>query len=221
MTKAVLLATTAALVLPAPSVAMTGQIAGGSTSFSDSRGELAAGPDIATVTVSNDDSGVLTFAVAVPNRPTLVGGMSIEILLNTDLNAGTGSVDHNGAEYFINYESGRRPDLGKWDGAHWNFSVPGGSLKGTYDGGATLKIATSDLGGTKAFKFYADASQHQPEGQLDVDFAPDVEPGWAYAVHIAPPGAKPSATTTGATTTGAEPAKKPVAKKPAKKKKKK
>jgi hypothetical protein len=214
MSKAVLLATAAMLMLPAPSIAMTGRVAAASTTFADSTGELAAGPDITTVTVSNDDSGVLTFAVAVPNRPAFAPGMSIEVLLNTDRNVNTGSVNHDGAEYFINYESGRRPSLGKWDGAKWDWSVPHASLKATYASGATLKIATADLGGATAFRFYVDAGQYQADGALDVDFAPDSQPGWAYTVQIAPPASKPPATTP------APKPGKPVAKKPAKKKKK-
>ena len=49
--------------------------AANSVTFTDSSGEDARGPDITTVVLSNDDKGVLTWVINVPNRPTLTGDM--------------------------------------------------------------------------------------------------------------------------------------------------
>jgi len=49
-------------------------------------------PNIASVVVSNDDTGLLTFRVEIPNRPVLLADMNIGILLDTDQNASTGDL---------------------------------------------------------------------------------------------------------------------------------
>ena len=47
--------------------------------FDDALGEDPAAPDIATVRVSNNDEGTLTFRIALPNRPTLGNDMVLAV----------------------------------------------------------------------------------------------------------------------------------------------
>ena len=45
--------------------------AANSVTYQDSTGEIAAAPDITTLTTSNNDAGVVQFRVNIPNRATL------------------------------------------------------------------------------------------------------------------------------------------------------
>lgn len=199
---ALLVALAAALVIPAAGSA------GGSTAFADPAGDAAAA-DITGVTVSNDDTGLITFAVAIPNRPAVTTGLYVLVFLNTDQNAATGAPNDDGADYVLGY-SGGQAELGKWTGSDFDFTVPHPSLTSTYAGGVTLKVSAADLGGTTGFTFYVVADEHAADGTPQVDFAPDASaPDFTYAVQITPPAAKPPI--------AAKPAPKPKAK-PKKKK---
>jgi hypothetical protein len=178
------------------------------TTFADSAGELAGGPDITAVTVSNDDRGTLTFSIAVPNRPALTQDMGVVVFLDTDLNASTGDPSLLGADYAIDYEGGTA-DLAKWNGSGWDSSVPQSSLVSSYSSGATLKLNVADLGGISAFNFFVGFAEMQ-DGSPVADFAPDLgHATWNYQVAIAPP----------VTTTPAKPASPPAHKNPPAKKK--
>ena len=61
----------AALIVVASAAGSVNGSALNRTTFDDALGEDPAAPDIATVRVSNDDEGTLTFRIALPNRPTL------------------------------------------------------------------------------------------------------------------------------------------------------
>lgn len=186
----ILTAVAVALALPTSGSAVAVRGASGSTTFNDSTGELSGGPDITAVTVSNDDHGLLTFSIAVPDRPTLTGDMGVLVFLDTDLNASTGAPIGDGAEYAIDYEGGTA-DLGKWNGSDWDWTTPQSSLTSAYAGGATLKVNVADLGGTSAFNFFVAVAEMQ-NGSPVFDFAPDAGHGtWNYRLAIAPPAAPP------------------------------
>lgn len=192
MKKALLLAVAAlALALPAAGSAGPARAVSGSSSFADSTGELAGGPDITAVTVSNDDAGLLTFGISVPNRPGLTQDMAVVVALDTDQNGATGNANMDGADYVLDYEGGTA-SLGKWGGADWNWDVPQSSLVSSYSSGATLKVSAADLGNTAAFDFYVAVGQGDPSTGV-VDFAPDAGHGtWAYRLQITPPAATPA-----------------------------
>jgi hypothetical protein len=192
--KTILISTAVALALALPASGSAGAARGasGSTTFADSTGELSGGPDITAVTVSNDDKGTLTFAIAVPNRPSLTQDMGVAVFLDTDLNASTGYAGGDGADYVIDYEGGTA-DLGKWNGSAWDWSTPQSSLVSSYSSGATLKLNVADLGGVSAFNFFVAVLEMQ-NGSPVIDFAPDAGHGtWNYRVAIAPPAAPPPA----------------------------
>jgi hypothetical protein len=204
----ILTAVSLGLALPASSSAGAARGASGTTTFADSTGELAGGPDITAVTVSNDDHGTLTFSIAVPNRPALTQDMGVVVFLDTDLNASTGDPSFPGADYAIDYEGGTA-DLAKWNGSDWDSSVPQSSLVSSYSSGATLKLNVADLGGISAFNFVVGFVEMQ-DGSPVADFAPDLGHGtWNYQVAVAPP----------VTTTPAKPTSPPAHKNPPAKKK--
>ena len=95
-TRTGLLLALAVAVVALPTVATGGTSApsgatANTTTYQDSTGEDPAAPDISTIVVSNDDAGMLTFRINIPNRPTLGQDMLFEIWVDTDNNPATGA----------------------------------------------------------------------------------------------------------------------------------
>ena len=175
-------------------------VAANSTSYQDSSGENPAAPDITTITVSNTDAGVLSFRLAVPNRPTLGQDMWFEIWVNSDNNLQTGDAETAGVDYILQLIQGEIL-LYRWDGVNFTRRLgdpPATSLSYAYQGGAlTVRISTSELGNTKGFTFLVvaiggvvfDPVTGEPD---DSNAAVDVAPGggsglYSYEVKITPP----------------------------------
>jgi hypothetical protein len=142
--------------------------AAGTTNFPDSTGENSAAPDIVNVKVSDDRTGLLTFRVDIKNRP-LIGSCEIVVGLDADNNATTGRRDWGGIDYAIHLSDRLGGALGKWTGSQWDWGTAQSTFVYSYAAGAaTFTVNASELGNTKAFKFYAAAS----DGDA-VDVAPD------------------------------------------------
>ena len=179
----------AALLVAVPTaLAGSGHRASNSTSFPDSAGEDASAPDITSVNVSNDDAGLITFQVAISNRPAFTADMFLLVFLDTDQNAATGDPDTLGADYVIQMVAGAA-DLFQWQtSANDYVRAPSqASLTFAYAAtGATLRISAAELGKTKALKFAVLAASGvavSPTGELDFtnvhrDLAPD--PGHGF-----------------------------------------
>lgn len=126
-----------------------------STTYQDSQGENPAAPDITTLVTSNNDAGVISFRINVPNRATLTPDMLVALEIDSDNNAATGSAD--GTDYAIELLQGE-VFLFKWDGENFTRRAgdpPATSLIFAYQGGATITISAAELGNTKALKFSA------------------------------------------------------------------
>ncbi|MDQ3085530.1 MAG: hypothetical protein M3Q67_01855, partial [Actinomycetota bacterium] len=108
---------TAAGALPG-GTAIPAVIAANSQNYQDSTGEDATAPDITTLTVSNDDAGIISFRVNVPNRPALGQDMLFELWVDSDNNGATGSPDVGGADYVMQLVRGE-VSLYKWDGTDY------------------------------------------------------------------------------------------------------
>jgi hypothetical protein len=179
--------------------ASTTAAASNSATFADSTGEDPSAADISAVTVSNDDRGRVTFAINVPNRPTLAPDMIFLILLDTDANPASGDPDFNGADYVIELDGplggAAGTALARWDGTNLTSSgVSQSSLVWSYSSGASISINASELGGTRRFGFSVLAvsgAALDPAGELDLtnarfDLAPD-NGQHLYDVRITPP----------------------------------
>jgi len=188
-------------------------VAANSQSYQDSTGEDALAPDITTLVVSNDDAGIVSFRVNVPNRPTLGQDMLFELWVDSDNNAATGSPEVGGADYVMQLVRGE-VSLYKWDGTDYTrrFGDPSAvTLNFSYQTGLTVRISASELGNTKAFKFFAVAISglvvDPVTGDLDgTNSKADVAPGggvglFPYTVNIA----KPTLVVRGLATTPAAP----------------
>jgi hypothetical protein len=173
----------------APTLAATN-----STSYQDSSGEDPAAPDITTIVVSNNDAGMITFRINVPNRPQLTPDIAVFMFIDSDASQATGDPDNLGAEYIIQLVQGE-VILFKWDGSDYPLSSTQASLTHSWSGGATIRISASDLGNTRRFGFDANVLSglvfDPVTGELDAanakrDSAPTFG-FYSYQVKITPP----------------------------------
>lgn len=152
------------IILPAiavgaqvPSRASSPTVAASNTvTFNDSAGEDPAAPDITAIVVSNDDTGMLSFRVAVPNRPTLGQDMIFEIWVDSDNNPATGTPELAGVDYVMQLVRGEI-NLYRWDGTGFTrrFGDPSAvTLSFAYQDGITVRISATELGNTKRFNFF-------------------------------------------------------------------
>lgn len=161
-------------------------IRGNSVTFPDSTNEDPAAPDIISVVVSNDDSGLITIQINIANRPQLTSDMDVTVYFDTDRSSTNGAgKNFEGAELGIDLTK-NGVALARWNGSKFDFS--GGSpssLIFSYANGATFKVKASDLGLTD-FNFFV-AAGSGPESDFHIDFAPDAGHGtWNYQIKVAP-----------------------------------
>jgi len=168
--------------------------AANSTTYQDSTGEDPAAPDITTIVASNDDAGMITFRVNVPNRPQYAADMGLVMFLDSDANQSTGDPENLGADFVIQLLRGEII-LFRWDGADYSLSATQASLSHSWSGGAVVRINASDLNNARRLSFDAlvlSGIQYDPvTGALDCalckrDFAPTVG-FFTYEVKITPP----------------------------------
>jgi len=173
--------------------------AANSTTYQDSSGENPAAPDITTLTVSNNDAGLISFRINVPNRPAFGRDMLILLFVDTDNNPATGDPESLGADYVIQVFLGEAA-LFRWDGTDFT-RRPGDpaatSLIFAYQDGVTVTISGAELGNTKRFGFativISGAVIDETTGDVDFtnavsDVAPASGSGlYAYEVKITPP----------------------------------
>jgi hypothetical protein len=175
-----------------PSVASgdSARIAANTATFQDSIGEDVNAPDITTIVVSNDDAGLITFQINIPNRPTLTQDMFLLTFIDSDNNSATGDPQSYGADYVIELDPGSVILL-QWNGSTYVPAASQTSLTYAYSNGATIHVSAADLGKTKAIRFgviafsgfQLDASGNADFSQVKPDPAPDFGHGlYSYQV---------------------------------------
>lgn len=155
-----------------------------SATFQDSTGEDPNALDIGTVTVSNDDSGLVTFDVKFVNGSISAVTDRFFVVLDSDRDESTGEPDSSGADWFIGWKG--TPALLKWDG---NDFVLAPSMKTlvtmVQPNGIVIKINRSELGGVGGFDFYVKTyrpNPSDPEGEYS-DWAPEWNL-WSYDIKV-------------------------------------
>src|SRR5262249_53732574 len=121
---------TLAVVFPVVGGATPARALANSVTFQDSRGEDPQGPDINTVTVSNDNTGLISWKIDIPNQAQLSGEKIIDITIDADNNPSTGEpatqFSPGGGEYAIElFEN--QVNLFQWDGQNYSRSSAGPS----------------------------------------------------------------------------------------------
>jgi hypothetical protein len=177
----------------------------GSATFSDPAGDSGAAPDITSVTINGDPAtGTITVTVtATGYLPASPDGMGreIDVFLDTDNNASTGS--SSGSEYALgalNDSTGRYWDVARWDGSAWQSMPQSATMSFTRAGDALAwTLNATDLGGATGFSFYVASSTYAAaDNAVAHDFAPE-NGRWTYDLSAG----APSTTTTTSTTTSA------------------
>jgi hypothetical protein len=170
------------------------RIAANSVTFPDSTGEDPAAPDVTSITVSNNDAGLIQFRIEIPNRPTLTPDMVLLLFIDADDNSATGEPGV-GADYAIQLVPGS-VGLFRWDGTTYTSTgVSQTSLVYSYSNGASITISANELNATKRFKFaliatsgvVVDANGNPDFTNAKNDVAPDQGHGlFTYDVKTAP-----------------------------------
>ncbi len=180
--------------LPAVAVGSASRASSSSTTYPDSIGEDPQAPDITSTTVSNDDAGLITFRVAISNRPSLTPDMLLEIDMDTDANPATGDSRGlvAGTDFLIQLVPGA-VNLYKWSGSDYP-GVAAPSLVYAYDAsGATIKVNAADLGNARTINFLVaivsgattDADGNPDFTSAHLDFSPDPGHGaFTYEVKV-------------------------------------
>jgi hypothetical protein len=166
------------------------RVAANSVTFQDSTGEDPAAPDITTIVVSNDDAGILSFRVNVPNRPQFGQDIYVVLFVDTDSNSATGDPDLAGVDYVIELARSE-VNLFRWDGESFSrrFGDPSAvTLSYAYSGGITVRISAAELGNTKKFNFIVEFDSgiavDPVTGELDFTNAKgDVAPGGGVGLY--------------------------------------
>jgi hypothetical protein len=132
----------------------TSGLAANEVTFQDSTGEDPAAPDITSIVVANDDAGMITFRINVPNRPTYARDIALVMFLDSDANQATGDAETLGADHVIQLIAGEII-LFRWDGTDYTLSATQSSLSYAWQNGPTVRINASDLNNTRRFNFDA------------------------------------------------------------------
>lgn len=184
--KLLLVAAAAAAALMLAGTALADQ------TFNDSTNETSGSADISTVAVSNDPTaGTVTFAVQT-NLTTLEANSEIDLLVDADQNASTGSTS-GGFEYLFGL------DPGGWFFSTWNGSDFADAASVTdltvhfVNGLATFTVPVADLNSPQAFNFGALTFRGPDPNNPIIDQAPD-SGVWSYTMTTPPP--PPTTTTT-------------------------
>jgi hypothetical protein len=155
-----------------------------SVTFQDSTGEDPNSLDIGTVTVSNDDTGLVTFDVKFVNGSLNWSIHEFYVVMDTDRDESTGSPDTGGGDYVI---AAWGPSvLLKWNGVDFDFAPSMKTLVTMVQpNGMIVRIHPSELGDVKGFDFYVKTyrpSASDPEDQWS-DWAPDWDK-WGYDIKL-------------------------------------
>jgi hypothetical protein len=160
--------------------------------FRDATAEDPAGPDITTVTVSNDDRGLITFRVAIPSRPKLTEGMRFRIWIDSDGDRATG-LSVNGMDFFLLHDRGR---TGLWRCRASSCTGPSSSartLRFRYSSEPSFTISNAEIGDTRRFRFAVEAAtgivvdpvtKTVDTANAHFDDAPQRGRSWTYATRF-------------------------------------
>ena len=176
------------LVAGALTLAAAGLLAAGAgaapAAFTDPAGDSGAAPDITNVAVSDNGAGSITVAVTAS---ALAPGMDVDVFLNTDKNASTGSPGGNEVDLEVWQDADDWGwDISKWSGSDWNDTPQSTTEHFSRSGNVyTWTFGTEDTGPTTGFTFWAGGFMHDADGNITAhDVAPDGG-DWVYDLPVA------------------------------------
>jgi hypothetical protein len=164
------------------------QATAGSSSFTDPTGDAGVAPDITSVLVSNDDQGLVTFRVTVPNRSSLGPDDAVAVLLGTDDPNLANGLRSDGMNFILVLEA-TGPSLLAWNGEDMvAVDPPPGSVTGSFSNGLgvvtvlqeDLAPGFPDMSVPIELTFYALGIAFTGNDVLAQDDAPDGNGVWKY-----------------------------------------
>jgi hypothetical protein len=163
--------------------------AAGQMEFTDPAGDSGTAPDITSVVASNDDKGLITFRVTVPNRMSVGEDDVIGIQIGTDDPDFLAGLRSDGTGWVLAIDS-QGPFLLKWTAAGELAEVKPApkSLQGSVSGNVVtltinqtdLKPGFPDMSLPIELRFNAVSVVFQGLVAQDDDFAPAVDSRWIY-----------------------------------------
>ena len=175
--------------------------------FTDATGEDPQGlaPDIHRVAVSNAPSDEITVRVEIPNRPTLVKGLRVDVYLDTDRDSATGHPG-DGADFALAVIGARVPSpnavaLSQWTDGTWHeiASTIQAAYRTAAPFGPVISVPRTEIGITTGFDFVV-VAEDSGGSVTASDRAPDAGE-WTYPLTFPPT----TASSTTATQTTTEP----------------
>ena len=180
-------------VLPVVALALlvAGVVAGGaagrsksnSVTFTDPTGDSGSAADITAVAVSNDDNGVVTIRVSVPNRPTADQLNEVLVLsINNDPNATSDRTGYGDGDVAL-FATSEGVFTRRFQGSTLvPFNAP--SLRADYSSGPIFTFNRADFGISSRFGFFVQVRDTSASVRDD---APDGSASYVYVVTIGPP----------------------------------
>lgn len=142
-------------------------------------GDSGLAGDITSVEVGNDNTGRITFRVALANRPEPDKHESVTVYLQTDFRRETGWY---GLDYKLTYAGGSgKAALARWEPSRW-VAVEGADVRWSYEGGPRMTIRRADLGDIWAFRFSVRAAR--PGARAVDDYPGEPGTGPRYDIRI-------------------------------------
>ncbi len=172
-TAALLACALLALVLGA--LGGSGAVAAGTSSWTDPAGDAGQAADAVTVTIANDDAGLLTFKLVFGNRSGGLGDEGISLFLDADRSTATPGGTCAGTDFRLRYFGLSFPKfaLDTCGASGFTENVPAPTFAGAFDPATqtlTFTINRSDLATTAAFNFWIFAAK---TGTPDQELVPD------------------------------------------------
>lgn len=152
--------------------------------FKDSIGDSSGAPDVATVVVSNDNDGLISFAIELANRQSLGSTECLWVDVDSDNNMTTGWPPF-GFDYDIQY-CGGQISLWRWDGQDFVIAPMTSLRTEMIAPKLTIFVSAAELGQTSAFAFGIETTSNYKDENAPYDLAPDRLPFWSYEVKLAP-----------------------------------
>jgi hypothetical protein len=160
----------------------------GSANFADPASDSGAAPDVTTVSISNDDEGLITFRISVPNRTSLGPDEVIAIPLGTDDPDVLNGQRDDGMNFILGLAA-EGAFLLEWDGETMvDVDPQPGSVTGSFAGGvAAITVRQEDLAPgfpdvsvPISLNFYVLGILFNGTDVLAQDDAPDGTAVWSY-----------------------------------------
>lgn len=168
--------------------ALPARVTAGNASFTDPTGDAGVAPDIKDVTVANDDQGLITFRLTVPNRSALGPDDVLAVPLGTDDPDLANGVRSDGMNFVLVLEA-TGASLLAWDGEEMVTVDPApGSVTGSFAAGVgvvtvlqeDLAPGFPDMSVPIELNFYALGIAFTGNDVLAQDDAPDGVGTWKY-----------------------------------------